>query len=156
MKRSFAWVVISIIAATLIAAVIYVALRPKTQPEPTKLTTTTTTATSPETPPPTTPGQYTAYTADSLANAKGRRVLFFHASWCPQCRAIEQDILAKGVPNGMTILKVDYDTNQALKQKYAITMQTTVVEIDQQGNTVKKHVAYNEPSLDAILKAIGQ
>jgi thiol-disulfide isomerase/thioredoxin len=98
-------------------------------------------------------GQYVDYTEDTLANATGQRVLFFHAPWCPQCRAIESDINSQGVPDGYTILKVDYDSSQELRQKYGVTLQTTFVKVDENGNaTADKFVAYSEPSLEALTR----
>ena len=98
------------------------------------------------------PGKYVTYTDTELAEAQGTKLIFFHASWCPQCRAIEKDIKQQGVPNGVTILKADYDTSQQLRQRYGVTIQTTIVKVDDQGNLVEKYVAYDEPSLDAIIK----
>lgn len=96
------------------------------------------------------PGTYTDYSQTAIANATGTKLLFFHAPWCPQCRDLEADITNSGVPSGVTIIKVDYDTNQALRQKYGVTLQTTVVRVDDQGNLVDKFVAYDNPSLNAI------
>lgn len=63
---------------------------------------------------------------------------------------IEEDIKSQGVPDGVTILKVDYDTNQPLRQKYGVTLQTTFVEVDADGNELEKFVAYNEPTFDSV------
>ncbi len=65
-----------------------------------------------------TPGVYADYTDGAVANADGRVLLFFHAPWCPQCRSVEADILADGVPAGVTILKVDFDSRTDLRQQY--------------------------------------
>ena len=86
-------------------------------------------------------GTYTIYSADTLAMAqKGKTVLFFHASWCPTCRTADADIVKNvaTIPAGATILKVDYDKEVALKQKYGVTNQHTFVEIDASGNLVEK------------------
>lgn len=101
------------------------------------------------------PGSYVDYSAEALAAATGERVLFFHAPWCPQCRALEADILAQGVPDGVTILKVDYDSNQALRQEYGVTIQTTVVLLDDQGAGAASFVAYDDPTLDSALTGLG-
>ncbi|MAP64727.1 MAG: thiol reductase thioredoxin [Microbacterium sp.] len=66
------------------------------------------------------PGAYVEYSENALAAAEGTRVLFFHATWCLQCRALDEDIVAEGVPDGVTVLKVDYDTHQDLRQKYDV------------------------------------
>jgi thiol-disulfide isomerase/thioredoxin len=99
-----------------------------------------------------TPGTYVDYSEDAVASAKGTRVLFFYAPWCPQCRALDDDIRVKGAPDGVTIIKTDYDSNQALRQKYGITLQTTFVRIDDNGNLIKKFVAYDEPTLASVIK----
>jgi len=98
------------------------------------------------------PGKYVEYSSDVIASTKGTKLLFFHAPWCPQCRAIEADIKEDGVPSGVTIIKVDYDTNQALRQKYGVTIQTTIVRVDDNGALVKKYVAYDEPTLNSVVK----
>lgn len=99
-------------------------------------------------------GKYVAYDEQVLSQTGGTRLLFFYAPWCPQCRALEADIKANSIPSGTTIFKVDYDTNQTLRQKYGVTIQTTVVRIDNDGNLVKKYVAYSEPTLDNVLKTL--
>jgi len=95
-------------------------------------------------------GGYVDYSEATLASAQGERILFFHASWCSQCRSIEKGILAGPIPDGITIVKVDYDSNQNLRKKYGVTLQTTFVKIDQNGNLVDKYVAYDEPTFDAV------
>lgn len=97
-----------------------------------------------------TPGTYAEYSEGSVASTKGVKILFFHASWCPQCRQLEADIKAGEIPQDVTIFKVDYDTNQALRQKYDVKLQTTLVKIDDAGNEIQKFVAYENPSLEAV------
>lgn len=102
-----------------------------------------------------TAGTYTTYSDAALASAGDRqRVLFFHAPWCPQCRDLEADIENSGVPNGMAILKVDYDSNQALRQRYGVTQQTTVVSIDKDGNKQKSFLPYSDPRLANALDGL--
>jgi thiol-disulfide isomerase/thioredoxin len=97
-------------------------------------------------------GAYVNYAEDVIAQTSGTKILFFHASWCPQCRTLEADIQEKGVPSGVTIIKVDYDSNQSLRQKYGVTIQTTLVKVDDQANLVEKYVAYNDPSVASIIE----
>lgn len=99
-------------------------------------------------------GKYIDYSTDIVSNDKGTKILFFHAPWCPQCRALDTDIKQNKIPNGITIYKTDYDTNQKLRQKYGVTIQTTFVKIDDQGNLVKKYTAYDDPSFPAISQHI--
>jgi len=96
------------------------------------------------------PGVYEEYQEGLVASTDGVTLLFFHAPWCPQCRMIENDIKSQGVPDGVTVLKVDYDSNQALRQKYGVTLQTTFVEVDRNGELIEKYVAYNEPTFDSV------
>lgn len=96
------------------------------------------------------PGSYIDYSEEALADAQGQKVLFFHAPWCPQCRAIEADIKSEGTPAGYTIIKVDYDSNQELRAKYGVRLQTTFVRIDENNNKIDDYVAYSEPTLDAL------
>lgn len=97
-------------------------------------------------------GTYIDYSPDAIAKTSGTKILFFHAPWCPQCRALDADIKAKGVPAGVTIIKTDYDSNQTLRQKYGVTIQTTLVEVDDNGNLIEKYVAYDEPTIDSVKK----
>ncbi len=97
------------------------------------------------------PGTYIDYSASAVANTPGTKILFFHAPWCPQCKALEASIVKGPIPAGTTIIKVDYDSSQTLRQKYGVTTQTTLVLVDDNGNLVKKYVAYSTPSLDALI-----
>lgn len=94
-------------------------------------------------------GQYLDY--NNIAQATGQRVLFFHAPWCSQCRSIEKGIKSEGVPDGLSIVKVDYDSNQALRQKYGIKLQTTFLKVDAQGNASgAPFVAYENPTFESV------
>lgn len=99
-------------------------------------------------------GAYIDYEDGVIGRTEGTKLLFFHAPWCPQCRALEADITAEGVPQDVTIIKVDYDTSQSLRQKYGVTLQTTIVRIDDEGGLVRKFVAYDDPSLAAIVENV--
>jgi len=100
------------------------------------------------------PGAYLPYDQEAVSKAIGTKILFFHAPWCPQCRDLDKDITAKGVPDGVLIFKVDYDTNQTLRKKYGVTLQTTFVLIDDEGKLVKKVVAYDEPTFETVKDAL--
>lgn len=86
-------------------------------------------------------GSYESYAPSKLAMAEtGKVVLFFRAPWCPTCRALDADIKShlQDIPQGVTILDVDYDSSSALKQKYGVTYQHTLVQVDATGNQLKK------------------
>lgn len=100
-------------------------------------------------------GSYEAYSADKLARAEsGDVVVFFHASWCPSCRALNTALegSVKSIPEGVSILKADYDKETELKKKYGVTSQHTLVQVDAQGNMIKKWSGGS--SLDAVLSNI--
>ena len=101
-------------------------------------------------------GEYVPYDHIELAHASGRKILFFHAEWCPQCRQLDTDIKKQGVPGNTIIFKVDYDTATDLRQAYGVTLQTTFVEVDDKGQLVKKYVAYDTPTLAATLKGLSK
>ena len=87
--------------------------------------------------------KYVAYSEVNLATAtenNGRAVVFFHAEWCPNCKAAEADFQSNldSLPQDVTILKADYDTESDLKKKYSIVMQDTFVQVDSDGNEITK------------------
>lgn len=100
-------------------------------------------------------GSYESYSPEKLAFAKsGDVVLFFRASWCPTCRALDADIRnnISAIPKGVVILDVDYDNSVSLKQKYGVTYQHTLVQVDELGNPIAKWTS--SPTLDALVKNI--
>jgi thioredoxin 1 len=87
------------------------------------------------------PGSYEDYSPEKLARAEdGQAVLFFHAAWCPTCKTLEKDINTNSasIPDGLSILKVDYDNSSDLKKKYGVTYQHTMVQVDKDGNLIKR------------------
>jgi thiol-disulfide isomerase/thioredoxin len=111
-------------------------------------TTTPTTSTSPVTK--TSVGTYVAYSADLAKSAAvdGTSVIFFHAPWCPTCKAAESDInanISKLDPK-LTILKTDYDTSTELKKQYGVTTQSTFVKVDKDGKLIKKGTGFTTVS----------
>ena len=84
-------------------------------------------------------GSYEAYSSEKLLLAKsGKVVLFFKADWCPTCRALDANIKENTtlIPEGVTILEVNYDTSTALKQKYGVTSQHTLVQVAADGSKI--------------------
>jgi thiol-disulfide isomerase/thioredoxin len=59
----------------------------------------------------------------------GNIVLFFHADWCPTCRQAEENFIKSGIPENLTILKVNFDTATDLRKKYSVLTQTSFVSI---------------------------
>ncbi len=78
--------------------------------------------------------RYVEYSEENLASTKDtKQVVFFHAPWCSTCNEFEKEIIAQGVPEGITILKADYDNDTDLKQKYGVRLQSTFVLLDENG-----------------------
>lgn len=102
-------------------------------------------------------GTYRDYSEEALAEAGYEtNVIFFHASWCPECRAFEQSIEAGPIPDGVQILKADYDTETALKDEYGVDIQTTFVKVDDSGEMISKWVGYEQDrSVDNLLQQLG-
>lgn len=87
----------------------------------------------------TTPGVYTTYDAEAIAQSDAEHVLlFFHATWCPSCKALDADIVANAdeIPPGVEIYKVDYDTATDLKRQYGVTTQHSIIEIAASGEAL--------------------
>jgi thioredoxin 1 len=83
-------------------------------------------------------GALQEYTPEAVASASpgDTVVLFFHATWCPTCKQLADDIRANAddVPDDVRILLVDYDTATELKQKYGVTLQHTLVQVNSDGD----------------------
>ena len=86
---------------------------------------------------------YDEYQADKNGYSNVKKVLFFHASWCPVCQSIDREISADetALPAGTVLIKTDYDTNTQLRQKYGVTYQYTFVQIDNNGTELKQWTA---------------
>ncbi len=101
-------------------------------------------------------GSYEVYGQDKVSAASSEKnvVLFFRASWCPTCRALDADIRANldKIPAKVTILDVDYDTYTDLKQKYGVTYQHTLIQVDASGNQIAKWSG--SPTLASLLTNI--
>lgn len=98
--------------------------------------------------------QYVDYSESDFEAAKDKRgIIFFHASWCPTCKAANTDIIKNinKLPADVVIFKTDYDTEKELKDKYVITYQHTFVLVDAEGNEIRK---WNGGMMDEILEKI--
>ena len=84
---------------------------------------------------------YTTYNASSVSDAlaAGKKVvLFFHASWCPSCKAADANLLKETAPTDTVVFKTDYDSNTDLRKKYGVTSQHTFVSLNADGTLKKK------------------
>jgi thiol-disulfide isomerase/thioredoxin len=98
-------------------------------------------------------GAYLDYSDGVIEQTAGSKVLFFHAPWCPQCRKLDEQLRADGAPDGITVFKVDYDSRSDLRQRYGVTLQTTVVFVDDAGDLISSTVLYDDPSIESLVAA---
>ncbi|MBT6401458.1 thioredoxin family protein [candidate division WWE3 bacterium] len=84
----------------------------------------------------------------------GRTVLFFNATWCSTCKSAMRDIKRNhaDLPDDVTILGLDYDTEKELKQKYGVFTQHTFVQIDESGNEITKWVGGGVSTINTNIK----
>lgn len=83
-------------------------------------------------------GAYKDYSSEILASSEWNIVLAFLATWCPSCVSTDKNLSSQEIPDNLTILKVDYDSNPDLKEKYLVTSQHTFVLVDSKWNMIKK------------------
>ncbi len=91
--------------------------------------------------------RYIPYLKDVYdSNSNKRRVLYFYATWCPSCKAANEDFTKNPdkIPEDVIVIRTNYndpDTDQEekdLAKKYGITYQHTFVQIDSTGKEVTK------------------
>ena len=101
-------------------------------------------------------GSYEAYSGEKvmLASNDHNVVLFFRASWCPSCIGVDKNIKANlnNIPSNLHILDVNYDNSSDLKKKYGVTYQHTFVQVDKDGNMIKKWSG--SPTLASIISEV--
>lgn len=88
--------------------------------------------------------------AFTKASKNGNTLLFFAATlWCNSCSALDDEIKERSntIPDGITILKVDYDNDRATSTKYGVTQQHTLVYLDANGNEIKRWIGGNFDTL---------
>jgi thiol-disulfide isomerase/thioredoxin len=89
---------------------------------------------------------YVDYDEEAFGEAADQtRVYFFHAGWCPSCRALDRDITENvdRIPTDAVIFKTDYDSSRALKTRYGVTYQHTFVVVDAEGELVHRWTGGN-------------
>ena len=83
-----------------------------------------------------------------------RVVMFFNASWCSTCKIARDNFESSldQIPSNLTIVVVDFDNSDDLRKKYGITVQHTFVQIDANGESLKKWSG--STTIDQIVKAL--
>ncbi|HMQ01825.1 MAG TPA: thioredoxin family protein [Candidatus Doudnabacteria bacterium] len=102
-------------------------------------------------------GSYQNYSSATLQSehaAGNKVVLFFHAPWCPFCREADSAFSSNEdkIPSGVTVLKIDYDSNSELRKKYGITTQHSFVQINPDSELVTKWIGGDIDNLIKFVK----
>ncbi|MDA0375777.1 MAG: thioredoxin family protein [bacterium] len=97
-------------------------------------------------------GDYLPFKSSAVGNGE-KSVIFFYASWCPACQSKDKNLSEwyGSAEFPVKTYRADYDTEDALKKKYGITMQDTFVLVDGAGEVIKKEVA---PSLSVLKRLL--
>lgn len=90
--------------------------------------------------------RYIAHSTGWEDRPESGKVVFFYASWCPTCIPVDQELRSNmgDIPSDVLVIRVNYndpDTDneeRELAKKYGITYQHTFVQVDAQGQVVKK------------------
>lgn len=103
---------------------------------------------------------YIAFNSQEFEKNKSkRRVLFFYANWCTTCRPVNAEFLerANQIPGDVVVYRVNYkdsdtdETEKALAERYKITYQHTFVQVNQDGDAIKK---WNGGNLADLIKNV--
>jgi thiol-disulfide isomerase/thioredoxin len=83
--------------------------------------------------------QYSADTDLKALAAEGKTVVFFFATWCPNCILTLTELSEKWseIEPDITLVIADYDTETALKAEYGVTYQDTFVLLDSSARAAK-------------------
>jgi hypothetical protein len=93
---------------------------------------------------------YVDYDYRIIEMTPGTKILFFNVPNGTQSRLLDKDIAASVIPEDTTIIKVDFDSNAELRKKYSVTIEATVVRVDDDGNMLNKYIAYDNPTFEAV------
>ncbi len=98
------------------------------------------------------------YSAALLAEAQQADkpvALHFRADWCPTCREQDRLLASMKAEQGLdlTVLAVNYDTEKALKKRFNIRGQSTLVVLHGQKETGRSLGDTNAAGLRATLKS---
>ena len=82
-----------------------------------------------------------------------KRILFFYSDRVPKSVTLGQEItlLSDQIPENVTILRVNYDSESDLKTKYNTITPNVLIQIDTDGKEVSR---WNDPNFQDLLKSI--
>jgi thioredoxin 1 len=101
------------------------------------------------------PNTFKPFTREAFdaATSEGKMTLvFFHAPWCPVCKAQEPKIQAHldGDAKQVVALKVDYDTNKALRQEMNVAKQSTLILFQGAKEVARLSYKSDDASIDEL------
>lgn len=88
-------------------------------------------------------GAYRAYTASAFRDEQrdGQKiVLFFHSPTCAACVRADNEFVgnASKIPAGITVMRVNFESEEQLKKRYGVTASHTFLEIDLSGKVLTR------------------
>lgn len=95
---------------------------------------------------------YVEYSDEVMADTQNPKILFFHATWCPTCKAANTAFEEIENTIGLDVVKVDYDEYGDLKSQYGVVSQHTFVLVDGNGNMLKRW--YGSKNYEEILEEL--
>lgn len=97
---------------------------------------------------------YTQQNFEAVATGNTKIVLFFYAPWCGTCSVLDDELKehADRLGSDITVLKVEYDKDRIMKQKYGIVTQHTLVSVDKTGKEISKWVGGDIAKLNEMVK----
>lgn len=102
-------------------------------------------------------GELIDYSEKALAQSDAdTNILFFHADWCTVCNNVESNLQAGNIPEGVRILKVDYESSigRDLAETYDIPIQYSMVQVDSSGTEITQWVNQSFFTIEDILERI--
>ena len=99
---------------------------------------------------------YAVYKAHPAAFDARKVVLFYWASWCPDCAGhnvlLSIDADHHAFPPKLSVVKVNYDDNDVRQVGYQVTQQDTFVLVDRNGKALRKPLVM-PPYVDVLALA---
>jgi len=90
---------------------------------------------------------------DRIADLDGEVVLYFHSDRFAACERLRADLLAEGVPAGLTVVTVDFDGEPGLRERYGVQVPATAVYLDSRGDELASAVLQSSPTVAALVGA---